>query len=122
MWVCSLKLILLSHVGSGIAVNAMCVNESFCVTGSDDGFLRLWPLDFKTVFLEAGEIAFNKSIRFFFGGVQYISIFLNSFLWGGKEVERKQTKKPNRQSGTFSTLMSESPICKAHYEFLLWKH
>ncbi|XP_022092508.1 WD repeat-containing protein 90-like isoform X1 [Acanthaster planci] len=39
--------------GAGIAINAMCVNESFCVTGSDDGFLRLWPLDFKNVFLEA---------------------------------------------------------------------
>ncbi|XP_072042911.1 WD repeat-containing protein 90-like [Amphiura filiformis] len=39
--------------GTGIAINAMCVNESFCVTGSDDGYLRLWPLDFKNVFLEA---------------------------------------------------------------------
>jgi len=31
----------------------MCVNESFCVTGSDDGYLRVWPLDFKHVLLEA---------------------------------------------------------------------
>jgi WD40 repeat protein len=31
----------------------MCVNESFCVTGSDDGYLRIWPLDFKQVLLEA---------------------------------------------------------------------
>ncbi|PFX32008.1 WD repeat-containing protein 90 [Stylophora pistillata] len=37
----------------GIRLNALCVNESFCATGSDDGFLRLWPLDFSTVFLEA---------------------------------------------------------------------
>lgn len=29
------------------------MNESFCVTGSDDGYLRLWPLDFKQVLLEA---------------------------------------------------------------------
>ena len=95
MWVCSLKLILLSHVGSGIAVNAMCVNESFCVTGSDDGFLRLWPLDFKTVFLEAGEIAFNKSIRFFFGGVQYISIFFK-FIFVGREGSGKKTDKKTK--------------------------
>ena len=39
----------------GISINSMCVNEAFCVTGSDDGFLRLWPLDFKSVYLEAGR-------------------------------------------------------------------
>ena len=32
----------------------MCMNEAFCVTGSDDGYLRLWPLDFAQVYLEAG--------------------------------------------------------------------
>ncbi|RMX43573.1 hypothetical protein pdam_00010827, partial [Pocillopora damicornis] len=37
----------------GIRLNSLYVNESFCATGSDDGFLRLWPLDFSTVFLEA---------------------------------------------------------------------
>ena len=37
----------------GVCVNSMCVNEAFCVTGSDDGFLRLWNLDFKQIFLEA---------------------------------------------------------------------
>ena len=37
----------------GICVNSMFVNEAFCVTGSDDGFLRLWNLDFKQIFLEA---------------------------------------------------------------------
>ncbi|XP_052262541.1 WD repeat-containing protein 90-like isoform X2 [Dreissena polymorpha] len=39
--------------GPGIAVNSMAVNETFCVTGSDDGFMRLWPLDFAHVYLEA---------------------------------------------------------------------
>ncbi|XP_069124737.1 WD repeat-containing protein 90-like isoform X4 [Argopecten irradians] len=39
--------------GSGIGINCMTVNETFCVTGSDDGFLRLWPLDFAHVYLEA---------------------------------------------------------------------
>ena len=39
----------------GIRLNSLYVNESFCATGSDDGFLRLWPLDFSTVFLEAGK-------------------------------------------------------------------
>ncbi|XP_064594375.1 WD repeat-containing protein 90-like isoform X2 [Liolophura sinensis] len=39
--------------GGGISINGMKINESFCVTGSDDGYLRLWPLDFSRVFLEA---------------------------------------------------------------------
>ena len=37
----------------GLSLQCMCVNESFCVTGSDDGYVRLWPLDFKHVLLEA---------------------------------------------------------------------
>ncbi|XP_062848748.1 WD repeat-containing protein 90 [Trichomycterus rosablanca] len=39
--------------GSGIAVNSISVCNAFCATGSEDGFLRLWPLDFSSVFLEA---------------------------------------------------------------------
>ncbi|KAJ7984499.1 hypothetical protein DPEC_G00355450 [Dallia pectoralis] len=39
--------------GPGIAVNSISVSSAFCATGSEDGFLRLWPLDFSTVFLEA---------------------------------------------------------------------
>ncbi|XP_053384270.1 WD repeat-containing protein 90-like isoform X2 [Mercenaria mercenaria] len=39
--------------GPGIAINCMSINETFCVTGSDDGFMRLWPLDFAHVYLEA---------------------------------------------------------------------
>ncbi|CAB1312292.1 unnamed protein product, partial [Coregonus sp. 'balchen'] len=40
-------------MGMGIAVNSISVSSAFCATGSEDGFLRLWPLDFSTVFLEA---------------------------------------------------------------------
>ncbi|KAL8597433.1 hypothetical protein ACOMHN_050931 [Nucella lapillus] len=39
--------------GSGLAITSMSMNETFCVTGSEDGFLRLWPLDFAHVYLEA---------------------------------------------------------------------
>uniref|UniRef100_A0A3B4DWF8 WD repeat domain 90 n=1 Tax=Pygocentrus nattereri TaxID=42514 RepID=A0A3B4DWF8_PYGNA len=39
--------------GPGIAVNSVSVCGSFCATGSEDGFLRLWPLDFSSVLLEA---------------------------------------------------------------------
>ncbi|KAL0984331.1 hypothetical protein UPYG_G00140070 [Umbra pygmaea] len=49
------------NMGPGIAVNSISVSSAFCVTGSEDGFLRLWPLDFSTVFLEAeheGPVSF----------------------------------------------------------------
>ncbi|XP_051537939.1 WD repeat-containing protein 90 isoform X1 [Myxocyprinus asiaticus] len=39
--------------GAGIAVNSISLCAEFCVTGSEDGFMRLWPLDFSSVFLEA---------------------------------------------------------------------
>ncbi|XP_048030728.1 WD repeat-containing protein 90 isoform X2 [Megalobrama amblycephala] len=41
------------NTGAGIAVNSISVCAEFCVTGSEDGFMRLWPLDFSSVFLEA---------------------------------------------------------------------
>ncbi|KAM6424015.1 WD repeat-containing protein 90 isoform 3-T3 [Liasis olivaceus] len=39
--------------GPGISLNSICLSSSFCATASDDGYLRLWPLDFSEVFLEA---------------------------------------------------------------------
>ncbi|XP_061411307.1 WD repeat-containing protein 90 isoform X1 [Lethenteron reissneri] len=39
--------------GPGIGINSMSVSEGLCATGSDDGFLRLWLLDFSTMLLEA---------------------------------------------------------------------
>ena len=41
--------------GGGVAINSLYLHEAFCVTGSEDGLLRLWPWDFSSVFLEAGE-------------------------------------------------------------------
>lgn len=34
-------------------IYSLAVNEAFCVTGSDDLFLRVWPLDFSEFFIEA---------------------------------------------------------------------
>ncbi|XP_029431995.1 WD repeat-containing protein 90 isoform X2 [Rhinatrema bivittatum] len=39
--------------GPGIAINSISISGTFCATGSEDGYLRLWPLDFSAVFLEA---------------------------------------------------------------------
>ncbi|KAF7661567.1 hypothetical protein LDENG_00259130 [Lucifuga dentata] len=42
-----------SVTGPGIAINSISVSSAFCATGSADGFLRLWLLDFSAVVLEA---------------------------------------------------------------------
>eukprot|EP01022_Parablepharisma_sp_SALTPOND_P017801 TRINITY_DN2893_c0_g1_i1.p1 TRINITY_DN2893_c0_g1~~TRINITY_DN2893_c0_g1_i1.p1 ORF type:complete len:1515 (+),score=148.49 TRINITY_DN2893_c0_g1_i1:576-5120(+) len=34
-------------------IYTLSVNEGFCVTGSDDQYLRVWPLDFSEFFMEA---------------------------------------------------------------------
>ncbi|XP_072273486.1 WD repeat-containing protein 90 isoform X2 [Pyxicephalus adspersus] len=41
------------NTGPGIAINSLSVSATYCATGSEDGYLRLWPLDFSRVFLEA---------------------------------------------------------------------
>lgn len=35
------------------AIYSISVNDAFCVTGSEDQFLRVWPLDFQEFFMEA---------------------------------------------------------------------
>ncbi|XP_047289703.1 WD repeat-containing protein 90 isoform X27 [Homo sapiens] len=39
--------------GPGIAISSLSVSPAMCAVGSEDGFLRLWPLDFSSVLLEA---------------------------------------------------------------------
>ena len=34
------------------AINTLVVHDSFCVTGSDDKMLRVWPMDFSDYLLE----------------------------------------------------------------------
>ncbi|XP_018426891.1 PREDICTED: WD repeat-containing protein 90 [Nanorana parkeri] len=41
------------NTGPGIAINSLSISSTYCATGSEDGYLRLWPLDFSGVFLEA---------------------------------------------------------------------
>uniref|UniRef100_A0A2K5CS69 WD repeat-containing protein 90 n=1 Tax=Aotus nancymaae TaxID=37293 RepID=A0A2K5CS69_AOTNA len=39
--------------GPGIAISSLSVSPTVCAVGSEDGYLRLWPLDFSSVLLEA---------------------------------------------------------------------
>ena len=40
--------------GVGVAITCLSLHEVFCVTGSDDGYVRIWPRDFLSVFMEIG--------------------------------------------------------------------
>ncbi|XP_075624119.1 WD repeat-containing protein 90 isoform X1 [Balearica regulorum gibbericeps] len=51
-----------SGAGPGIAINSISVSSTFCATGSEDGYLRLWPLDFSAVVLEAEHEAPVSSV------------------------------------------------------------
>lgn len=42
--------------GPGIAISSLSLSPAMCAVGSADGYLRLWPLDFSSVLLEAGEV------------------------------------------------------------------
>ena len=46
---------LLVDKSSTAAFTCLALNDAFCVTGSSDGYLRLWPLDFDGPFMEAGQ-------------------------------------------------------------------
>ncbi|XP_044771184.1 WD repeat-containing protein 90 [Neomonachus schauinslandi] len=39
--------------GPGICISSLSVSQALCAMGSEDGYLRLWPLDFSSVLLEA---------------------------------------------------------------------
>ncbi|XP_045849111.1 WD repeat-containing protein 90 isoform X2 [Meles meles] len=39
--------------GPGISISSLSVSQAICAVGSEDGYLRLWPLDFSSVLLEA---------------------------------------------------------------------
>ncbi|KAM9716313.1 WD repeat-containing protein 90 [Menidia menidia] len=61
------------NTGPGIAINSISVSSSFCATGSEDGFLRLWPLDFSAVFLEAEHEGPVSVVSVSFDSLQVLS-------------------------------------------------
>uniref|UniRef100_A0A8C0VLS3 WD repeat domain 90 n=1 Tax=Cyanistes caeruleus TaxID=156563 RepID=A0A8C0VLS3_CYACU len=48
--------------GPGIAINSISMSLTFCATGSEDGYMRLWPLDFSAAVLEAEHEASVSSV------------------------------------------------------------
>ncbi|KAM7333167.1 hypothetical protein ACRRTK_006487 [Alexandromys fortis] len=60
-------------LGSGIAISSLSVSPATCAVGSEDGYLRLWPLDFSSVLLEADHDGPVSSVSFSPDGLRVLS-------------------------------------------------
>nr|XP_021492810.1 WD repeat-containing protein 90 isoform X1 [Meriones unguiculatus] len=60
-------------MGSGIAISSLGVSTTTCAVGSEDGYLRLWPLDFSSVLLEAEHDGPVSSVFFSPDGLRVLS-------------------------------------------------
>ncbi|KAM5198229.1 WD repeat-containing protein 90 isoform 1-T1 [Hipposideros larvatus] len=59
--------------GPGIAISSLSISQTMCAVGSEDGYLRLWPLDFSSVFLEAEHEGPISSVRLSPDGLRVLS-------------------------------------------------
>ncbi|XP_014648903.1 PREDICTED: WD repeat-containing protein 90 [Ceratotherium simum simum] len=59
--------------GPGIAISSLSVSQTMCAVGSEDGYLRLWPLDFSSVLLEAEHEGPISSVRVSPDGLRVLS-------------------------------------------------
>jgi hypothetical protein len=53
-----------SPVHPSLRLNSLAVSDSFCATGSEDGYVRIWTLDFSQVSVEAEHEAAIGLVRF----------------------------------------------------------
>ncbi|KAF5928623.1 hypothetical protein HPG69_007508 [Diceros bicornis minor] len=60
-------------LGPGIAISSLSVSQTMCAVGSEDGYLRLWPLDFSSVLLEAEHEGPISSVRISPDGLRVLS-------------------------------------------------
>ncbi|XP_066869044.1 WD repeat-containing protein 90 isoform X9 [Kogia breviceps] len=59
--------------GPGIAISSLSVSQAKCAVGSEDGYLRLWALDFSSVLLEAEHEGPISSVRISPDGLRVLS-------------------------------------------------
>ncbi|XP_066239129.1 WD repeat-containing protein 90 isoform X2 [Saccopteryx leptura] len=60
-------------LGPGVAISSIGVSQAECAVGSEDGLLRLWPLDFSSVLLEAEHEGPISSVCFSPDGLRVLS-------------------------------------------------
>ncbi|XP_042639154.1 WD repeat-containing protein 90 [Orycteropus afer afer] len=59
--------------GPGVAISSLSVSATMCAVGSEDCYLRLWPLDFRAVLLEAEHEGPVSSVRVSPDGLRVLS-------------------------------------------------
>lgn len=77
------------EVPLALRLNSLTVTSSFCATGSDDGFVRVWSLDFSQVSVEAEHEAPISIVRFSPNCSQIATATLNGNL-GVLDVKQKE--------------------------------
>ena len=73
------------------AILSICVNEAFCVTGSLDGYLRVWPVDFSEFLIEAKHDSGVCSVDISYDALDILCGTLNGSI-GLLNVQSKQYK------------------------------
>ncbi|XP_023567203.1 WD repeat-containing protein 90 isoform X2 [Octodon degus] len=66
--------------GPDIAISSLSVSQTTCAVGSEDGYLRLWPLDFSSVLLEAEHEGLVSSVCISPDGLRVLSTTSSSHL------------------------------------------
>eukprot|EP00731_Ephydatia_muelleri_P028595 Em0020g239a len=61
------------HLLSGVGVACLSLHEVFCITGSEDGYLRIWPRDFSSVFMEIEHEASITAVSIAQDGMKIIA-------------------------------------------------
>uniref|UniRef100_A0A7S2SIF6 CFA20 domain-containing protein n=1 Tax=Mucochytrium quahogii TaxID=96639 RepID=A0A7S2SIF6_9STRA len=85
-------------------IYSMSVNEGFCVTGSEDTYVRVWPLDFSDYFLEAKHEAPVCSVDVSSDGLQILIGTQNGTLGILDVSTRSHTAKLRAHSGDINCI------------------
>ena len=94
-----------------LRLNTLSVSDSYCATGSDDGFVRIWPLDFSQVTVEAEHEAPIGLVRFSSDCLRICSATLTGNL-GILDVKQKEYITLVRSHTDSIADLAFDPSCK----------
>ena len=87
---------------------ALSVNDAYCATGSQDGFLRVWPIDFSEFILEAKHDSGVCSVDISFDALEIVCGTLNGSI-GTLNISSKQYKTILRSPPNNINFMTAHP-------------